>query len=82
MVDSTSCFPCSVFAFIYFSPWSSIVFACFSKAFSKGEQVNLIFYDYHSIFLLLSEDNIFSPVRYSDLSIFADDNADIVVFHL
>ena len=48
--------------------WSSIVFVYFFKAFLEEEQVNLAC----SITLLY-----FFPIRYSYLSIFPDDNADI-----
>ena len=56
-----------------FIPWSSIVFVCFTKAFLNEEYVNLAC----SITLLWSGGSISSPVRYSYLSIFPDDNADI-----
>ena len=56
-----------------FIPWSSIVFTCFSNALTRGEYVNLAC----SIILIWSGLNITSPVRYSYLSIFPDDNADI-----
>ena len=46
---------------------------CFSKAFPKGEYENLAC----SVIYLLLEGNISSPVRYSYLSIFPEDNADI-----
>ena len=46
---------------------------CFSKAFPKGEYANLAC----SVIYLLLEGNISSPVRYSYLSIFPEDNADI-----
>ena len=55
-----------------FSPWSLIVFVCFSEAFPKGEHVNLA-----CSILLWSVGNISLPVRYSYISIFADDNFDI-----
>ena len=45
---------------------------CFSKAFLKGEYLNLAF----SIICLRLEGNISSPVRYSYSSILSDDNAD------
>ena len=45
----------------------------FSKAFSKGEYANLAC----SIICLRLEGNTSSSVRYSYLSIFPDDNADI-----
>ena len=51
---------------------SSIVFACFSKAFPKSEYVNLA----SSINLLWSGDSISSSVINSYLSIFPDHNAD------
>ena len=56
---------------VYFSPWSSIIFVCFSRAFPKEESANLAC----SIICLWLEGNIFSPVRYSYFSIFLDDNA-------
>ena len=55
-----------------FFPCSSIVFVCFSKALPKKEYANWT----SSITLLWSGGSIFSPVRYSYLSIFPDDNAD------
>ena len=45
----------------------------FPKAFPKGEYANLAC----SIICLLLKGNISSPVRYSHLLIFPDDNADI-----
>ena len=48
---------------------------CFSKAFPKGEYINLPF----SIIFLRLEGNISSPVRYSYFYIFPDDNADTFV---
>ena len=65
----------SLIAFTCFLPWSSIVFVCFSKAFTNGEYVNL---DY-SITLLWFEGSISLTVRNSYLSIFPDNNADIFV---
>ena len=53
-LDSTSYFPCSSIAFIYFS-----------EAFTKGEYVNLAW----SVTLLWSEGSNSSPVWYSYLSI-------------
>ena len=52
---------------------SSIVFLCFSKAFTTGENDNLGCF----ITLLWCQGSISSPVRYSYLSIFCDNNADI-----
>ena len=52
---------------------SSIVFACFQRLFPKGEYVNLAF----SIIWLPLEGIAYSTVRYSYLSTFLDDNADI-----
>ena len=46
---------------------------CFSTTFPKGEYGNLGF----SNFFLRLEDNTYSTERYSYLSIFPDDNADI-----
>ena len=70
-------FPCSSSAFIWFSPWSSIVFICFSNALPRGEYVNLAY----SVIVIWSDGNISSPVRYFIIfySILADDNADIFV---
>ena len=56
-----------------FIPCSSIVFICFSNALPSGEYVNLA----GSIILLWSNGNIYSPVRYSYLSILPDDNAEV-----
>ena len=60
-------------AFICLFSYSSIVFVCFSKAFRNGEYANLAC----SNTSLWSGGSISSPVRYSYLSIFLDDNADI-----
>ena len=70
-------FPCSSSGFIWFSPWSSIVFICFSNALPRGEYVNLAY----SVIVIWSDGNISSPVRYFIIfySILADDNADIFV---
>ena len=54
----------------------SLSFNCFffvSKSFPKGEYANLACY----FICLRLEGNISLPVRYSYLSIFSDDNADI-----
>ena len=56
-----------------FFPCSSIVFICFSNALWRGEYVNFAC----SIILLWSDGNISSAVRYSYLSIFPDNKADI-----
>ena len=72
------CFPLSFFALIWFFPSSSIVFVCFSKAFPKGERINLDC----SIICFWLEGNISSPVRYSYLLIFADDKVDILAAYL
>ena len=61
----------STYFFLVFC--SSIAFVCLSKAFPNGEYANLA----SLIIILWSGGNIFSPVRYSYLSIFPDDNADI-----
>ena len=61
LLDSTNCYH-----------WSTIAFVCFSRTFPNGEYVNLAC----SVICLWLEDNISSPVRYSYLSIFPDDNAD------
>ena len=50
-----------------------LFFVYFSKTFSKGEYVNLTCL----ITCFWLEGNTSSPVRYSYLSFFADDNADI-----
>ena len=55
-----------------FSPYSSIVFICFSNALLRGEYVNLVCL----IILIWSDGKISSPVRYSYSSIFPD-KADI-----
>ena len=54
-----------------FIPWSSIFL--FSNALLIGEYVILVC----SIVLLWSEGNVYSPVRYSCLSILPDNNDDI-----
>ena len=56
-------------AFIYFSPCSSIIFACFSKAFPNEGTCY--------IYLLSSEGSFSSHVRYLYWSIFLDNNGDI-----
>ena len=56
------------------SPCSLMVFICFSNALPRGEYVN---FNCSIIILLWSDGNISSPVRYSYLSIFPDDNVDI-----
>ena len=76
MLDLTSCFPCSssalqVLLFV-FSPGSSIVFICFSNALPREEYVNLA-----CSITLCSDGDISSPLRYSNLPIFLDCNADI-----
>ena len=73
LLDLTHCIPCSSSAFICFSPWSSIVFLCFSKTLLREEHVNLAY----SIILLWSKGSISSPLRYSYSSTFQDDSADI-----
>ena len=77
-LDATSCFPWSWISFIYLLPWFSIVFICFSKAFTKGEYVNLAC----CIILLWSEGSISSPVRYSYLQVLPNYNADTFVASL
>ena len=72
-LDLTNCFSCSSSAFICFSPSSSIVFIYFSNALPMGKYVNLAC----SITLLWFRGSIFSPVRYSYLSILPYDNTDI-----
>ena len=52
---------------------STLFFVCFCKAFRKRRHVNLTCF----IIWLQLEDNIFSLVRYSSLSILLDYNADI-----
>ena len=61
-----------------FFPCSPIVFICFSNALQSGKYVSLAC----SIILLWSYGNISSPGRYSYLSIWPDDNADIVAASL
>ena len=58
---------------ICFTPWSSIVFICFSNAMPRGENVKFA----RSIILLWSDGNISLPVRYFYLSILHDDKANI-----
>ena len=58
--------------FVFLSRFS-IVFICFSKAFPKGEKVNLAC----SITLFRLEGNFSSPVRYPYWSMLPDDNSDI-----
>ena len=60
------------FAFICFSPGSSMVFVCFSKAFPRGQSVNLACSSSSSPFFWL-DGTISSLVRYSYLSILPDD---------
>ena len=57
---------------------SAITFICFSNALLRGKYTNLAC----SIIYLWLQSNISSPVRYSFLSIFPDDNADIFVASL
>ena len=57
----------------YFFPDTLIVYKCLSNVSPCGEYVNVAC----SIILLWSNGNIYSPVRYSYLSILPDDNADI-----
>ena len=74
-IRSNCSFTCSncTFTCEMFFPCSSIVFYCFLKAFSKEEYANL----HCSITLPLLGGIISSPVRYSYLLNFPDDNADI-----
>ena len=74
-LDSINHFSWSLIVFICFLPWSSIVFICFSNALPTGECVNLA----SSITCLWLEGNIFSPVRYSYLSLFWGDKADFLL---
>ena len=67
-----------IISFICFSVWYSTVFVCFSKVFSKAEYANLACY----IICLSLEGYIFSPVTYSYLSLFPDENTDIFVASL
>ena len=67
-----------VTACICFFPCFSAVFICFSKAFPKGEHLNLTC----SKNLLWWDSNMPSPVRYSYLSIFTDCNADTFAAYL
>ena len=57
----------------FFSPWSSIVFICFSNTLARGEYVNLAC----SITLFWPGSNISLAVKYSFLWFFSDDYADI-----
>ena len=66
-------FPCSSSAFFCFSPWSSIVVACFWRAFPKRESLNLAC----SVTLLWSGGSISSLGKYLCLSIFAGYKVDI-----
>ena len=66
-------YPWSSIVFICFSPFLLIVFVCFSEDFPNRDYVNLAC----SIIFLWLEGNISSPGRYSYLSVFPDDNADI-----
>ena len=70
-LDSASCFPSFSIGFIYFLPWLSIVFVCFSKVFPKKISKFSC-----SIIPLWSECNISLRVRYSWLSILPVGNAD------
>ena len=72
-LDLTNFFPCSWIAAICCLSWSSIVFVCFFKAFLREEYVNLAYF----ISLPWSDGYTSSPLRYSYLSIFPDQNADI-----
>ena len=56
-----------------FFPCSSIFFICFLNVLPSGEYVNLVC----SVILPWSDGNIFSPLKYSYLSILPEDNADI-----
>ena len=56
-----------------FFPYSSIVIICFSNVLPRGEYVNLAC----SIILLWSNENVLWPIRYSYLSFFLDENANI-----
>ena len=73
LLHLTSYFLCSWSVFIFFSPWSSIVFICFSNALARGEYVNLAY----SITLFWPGNNISLAVKYSFLWIFSGDYADI-----
>ena len=75
-LDSTNCFPWSSTGFIYSLSWSALIFncfVCFSKPFPKGEYAN---WDY-SFTLFWSEGSISSSLRYSYLTVYANDYADI-----
>ena len=72
----TNCFPGPSRAFIWFiwfDPWSSIIFICCSIALTRGKYENLVCF----ITLLWSGGSISSPVIYSYVSNLPDDNADI-----
>ena len=60
-------------AFICFLPCSSTDFVCFWKYFPNEKSLNLAC----SIICIWLEGNVSSPVGYSYLTIFPDDNADI-----
>ena len=64
------CFEVSLFVFL---PCSSAAFVCFWKYFPNGKSLNLAC----SIICIWLEGNVSSPVGYSYLIVFPDDNADI-----
>ena len=65
-------------ASIYLILWYSIIFACFSNAFPSEEYVNFA----RSIICLWLKGSISSPARYSYLSIYPHDDADIAATSL
>ena len=67
-----------LFVFICFSPLSSIAFACFSKVFTKGIDINLACF----IMRLWSDGNISLLVRYTYLSFLIADNTDTFAAYL
>ena len=66
-LDLTSCFSRTSSPLICFSPSSLIVFMCFSNALPRGEYVCKLSLFHRSFFL--SEDSIFSTIRYAYLDI-------------
>ena len=73
-LDFTNCSPCSSSAFICVFPLSSIGFIYFSNVLPRGEYVNVAC----SITLLWFGDSMSLPVRYLYLSIFSDDDVDVL----
>ena len=71
------CFDSSYFLLERFRDFkaSTCFSVCFSKAFPKGEQLSLAF----STICFRLVGNVYSPVRYSYLSILPDDKANILL---